>query len=634
MFALRVWAHELAEHFDLDEKWTENVLIKTADRLGYENDFRRKYPGNEILKAFRPSLLNALESVPTDQVEKMFSQDDEHLLQLKLSENRWAELIRSPLPLQPFHRIVGAVEKFKKYLTDSTDDVINYGEPLKPFSESEWLQRFFTDCKLVPKIEDGLLSDYDGESDPIPLPPDLPSFAEIMERNAHLIKTPDFDSLRTYKNSPNERRKRPKHFRTKIGLLVHKKLTPAQEELRQRLLNAQEDEDFVKKEKDLRLALHNFSQDTFSYLAKVLKQRESQHNVILAERLVADCWNSFTKHLTPPQIDVLSRTSLTYFGLPEYPRGTASWIYGSTIHKQVFIMANLMEKIISADWDKKIQSPLEPIYDFFATDDRDGTPRFRCSYFQARVVCGVEKVDSALRAFEALRDEYRASLHKVHDDIKETPAILNDNSKEKEVAFLDQRAIERIIAMGGYVVFPADKRQSTLKEIADETPRPIGMFNDCEAYFPKTGEPIYFAPKQRAVIRFLFSRCDSTPKYSATFEEIIRDVCTEEEAKRIFSLRKDDPDKWRIGSNWFSGGHPAWQTLLKRVPHDHAKYVQGETAYYLDFDYENKVSTELNTKNSKSETQKANEINEPKKKGRGKSITISPKSKANNKKSV
>lgn len=607
-FALRIWAQELAEHYDLDEQWVEKILIKTAGGVRFDSNRRRKYVGTEVLKDFRPSIFNALGALPPDQVEILFSQDDEHLLQLMLNEKRWSELRTSPIPLQTFDQILDVANDFKKYLAQSTEDIVAFGEPLKPFYESEWLQRFFTDCKTVPRIEHDALDGFDSDSDIIQPPPDLPSFAEIMEQHAKLIQAPPFDPLRTYNDRLRPRRP-SKNFQSRISLLIFRQATPAQKELGQKIQEALKTDSFVAKEKELRLALHHFSEDCFSHFVNVLKKRNGRDGVILAEKLVAECWNSFVKLITPQQMDVLSRKSLAYFGLPEYPRGVAPWIYSTTISKNIFVTAHLMEKIISGKWDEKIQKPLTGIGEIFVHED--GYMRFRCSYFQAGLVCGTEKLDAVLRSFENLRDHVRKEQVKTLNELVDTSVPNSADGRHKEVAYLDQRAIERIKAMGGYIVFPENKKKPTLIELAELKPREVGMINDCEAYFPEDGDAIYFdGGKQRTVIRFLFSKCDRQPKYSATLDEILYEVYDEETAKKI--LRRPKEKKFRIDNTWFED-HDAWRLRLL----DSVTNVDGTTFYYLDFEYQKKPPRRKISKEPKPEE------NKPKKKGRGLAITHS-----------
>lgn len=607
-FALRIWAQELAEHYDLEEQWVEKILLKTTRGIRFDSSHRRKYVGTEVLRSFRPSIVNALGALPPDQVKTLFSQDDEHLLQLMLNEKRWSELRASPIPLQTFGLILNAADDFKKYLSQSTDDVVAFGEPLKPFNESEWLQRLFTDCKLVPRIQDDVLDGFDSEADIIQPPPDLPSFAEIMEQNTKLIQAPPFDPLRTYKDRPRPHRP-SKNFQSRISLLVFRKATPGQEELSQKIQEALKTDSFVTKEKELRLALHRFSEDCFSHFVKVLKKRDGRDGVILAEKLVAECWNSFAKLITPQQMDVLSGKSLTYFGLQEYPRNVARWLYLSTIPKNIFVTAHLMEKIISGKWDEKIQKPLADLGEVLAHED--GYMRFRCSYFQAGVVCGKEKLDAVLRSFENLRDHVREEQIKNLNELVDTPVANIAEGRHKEVAFLDQRAIDRIKAMGGYIVFPEDKRKPTLIELAEQKPREAGMINDCEAYFPEDGDAIYFdGGKQKTVIRFLFSKCDRQPKYSATLDEIIYEVYDEETAKKI--LRRPKEKKFRIDNTWFEN-HDAWRLRLL----DSVTNADGTTFYYLDFEYQKKPPRRKVSKEPKPEEIRS------KKKGRGLAITHS-----------
>lgn len=609
-FALRIWAQELAEHYDLDEHWIEKILIKTTNGVRFDSNQRRKYAGTEVLKNFRPSIVNALGALPPDQVETLFSQDDEQLLELMLNEKRWSELLSSPIPLQTYDHILGVADDFKKYLAQSTEEVVAFGEPLKPFNKSEWLQRFFTDCKMVPRIEADALDGFGDEADTIQPPPDLPSFAEIMERNAKLIQAPPFDPLRTYLDRPRPIRP-SKYFRSRIGLMIFRKITQKQEELGQQIQEALKTEHFVAKEKELRLALHRFSEDCFAHFVNVLKKRNSREGVILAEKLVASCWNSFAKHINEQQMDVLTRKSLTYFGLPEYPRGVAPWIYRTTIPKNIFVVARLMEKIVSGKWDEKIQKPINDLGEFFAHGD--GYLRFRCSYFQACVVCGKETLDRVLRSFEHLRDHVRKEQFKNLNELTDTAVANSADSRHKEVAFLDQRAIERIKAMGGYIVFPEDKRKPTLIELAEEKPRKVGMINDCEAYFPETGDPIFFdGPTQKAVIRFLFSKCNRDPKYSATLDEILYEIYDEETAKK--KLNRPKSKKFRIDSTWFQG-HKAWESRFI----DSKTTDDDITLYYLNFDYQKMpprrtVSTDPKPKEEK-----------PKKKQRGVAITFSNK---------
>lgn len=617
LFALRVWANELAEHYDLDSQWIEKILIKTVDRLQFESDHRPKYPGNLILKDFRPSLVSALEALPVKDVKQLFSQDDEHLFQIRANEKKWRDLLRSPIPVQTFERILYVADDFKKYLSESTQDVVRYGQPTKFFHGSEWLQRTFTDCWQAPNLKSGVLDDFDSEGEEIIPPPELPSFAEVMEKNSRLIKAPKFDPDMKYRTGPREGVLIP-GFRAQVGLFTGRNRPPEHEDLKKKLLAARRTKDFVEKLKALRLGLHHFSEDSFSHLVHVLKNRKKQNGIILAEKLVAECWNSFTKYLNPSQIDVLTETNLTYFGLPPYSSAAAHWFYGGSIHKTVFVMANLMEKIISGKWDEKIQTPLAGISEYFI-DDETGDERFRCSYFQARAVCGADKVDAALRAIDNLRHEFHNTEVQVTNDLKGTPTLTEDLNRAKEVAFLDSRAIERIKAMGGYVVFPDGNRIPTLKEIVEQNPRPVGMIDDCAAFVPKIGKPILFnGVKQRTVIRFLFSRCDSKPKHSATLDEIIREVCTEEEAKDILRRRKVDPDSWRLDRTWFDG-HAAWKTVLKRVPRDEGVLVQKSVSYYLDLSYGNEKPTEP--------LPKAEKASEKQKHGPG--ITFSPKAKNN-----
>ncbi len=585
---MRVWAKSLAAHYRLDAQWIEEILIKTAERLQFEHDHRRKYSGNLILKDFSPSLVEALEALPVDEVKKLFTQDDEHLLQLRENERRWHDLLRSPIPVQTFDRILYVADDFKTYLARATHDVVNRGQPLGFFRGSEWLQRTFTACWQTPKIEAGVLEDFDDE---IIQPPKLPSFAEIMEKNSHIIKAPEFDQSVKYRSRPREGVIYTPIYRSHIAIIKRKNPTPERAEFWAKHSSLTKTKDYADKIKALRLGLHRFSEDSFSLLVNVLKNRKNKNGVILAEKLVAECWNSFMKHLNPLQIDVLTGRGLDYFGFPNYSSEDYGWFYGGSTHITVFEMANLMEKIISGKWDEKIQVPLSGISEYFV-DDETGEERFRCTYFQARAVCGAGKVDAALRAIDNLWGEFQSAKEQAKADITENTTAKNNNEldRAKEAAFLDYRAIERIKAMGAYVVFPEGKRAPTLKEIIEQNPRPVGMIDDCAAFVPKNANPILFeGTKQRAVIRFLFSRCDSKPKYSATLEEIIRDVCTEEEANKIIKRRKVDPDSWRLDRTWFDG-HSAWKTVLKRVPRDEGALVQKPLSYYLDLNYGNEES--------------------------------------------
>ena len=71
---LRAWATELAEHYEMDADWIGEVLKATIPHEPiWESEADRVCDGAELLRWFRPSLLEALEAfLPEDVVEIFF----------------------------------------------------------------------------------------------------------------------------------------------------------------------------------------------------------------------------------------------------------------------------------------------------------------------------------------------------------------------------------------------------------------------------------------------------------------------------------------------------------------------------------------------------------------------------------
>ncbi len=131
----------LATESGFEKDWIEKKLITTLP--DESTGFVYAQPPMLGLLLFKPSLFDAMKTLPEEDVEKYFGDE---LQKITLREATYNAIIEE-VPFQSIEDAEEQLENFVEYLKKQSNSIIETGFTTEDFKDSPWLQRIFTHQK-------------------------------------------------------------------------------------------------------------------------------------------------------------------------------------------------------------------------------------------------------------------------------------------------------------------------------------------------------------------------------------------------------------------------------------------------------------------------------------------------------
>jgi hypothetical protein len=637
---LRAWATELAEHYEMDADWIGEVLKATIPHEPiWESEADRVCDGAELLRWFRPSLLEALEAFLPEDVVEIFSDKSgaippERLNLLQWREQDFRSILRSPLPLQRLSELEhnsgneSILSKFGNYLDSERGDFLNNGRMTKSFPESEWLCHFFGGPEPKPVPLDHEMA----VSPDISQPPSLSSVRLILSELKSVPKgtripaqamdaaidsmfsapsvtigttkapaieigddglenRPVIDPVKQIKSTKLGRMLWFAAQERNGGFVSDLRISTSEAELEEKIHEQKMAAQFRRKETELRESIFNFIKKSYVLFTTAINKRASNQNANLEQSFLDELWILLVEQFSPEQLDILTGKSLVYFELPLEKSKNLSWSYSSPCLR-VFRNLSLFAQDIGGQIMNEVRENLDPLFGEVFDDDLQHFKIPNCTYYQALYF--MRGTDSDLdqtilkysmaheRGFE-IESASRTRILTAHQ-------ASAARRKQLTEALEDMRAAERLFGRRGF--FVNTEQIGNRVQGRRRIPGPY-MEEGCAAFHPKdeSRKPLIFKGIQKAAVRVLYEASQSkTGNGGADKETIIRaiyldDKEREDQLKKLYSKVKGET--WRIENSVFSR-HEAWKEgFIYSFKEEGAE--REDTIYYaLNFHYDEK----------------------------------------------
>ncbi|MCB0321204.1 MAG: hypothetical protein KDD60_09780, partial [Bdellovibrionales bacterium] len=529
----------LAAESALPAEWIEDLLKRTfPPDLSFKSNDPDKL-SVEFLYHFKPCLFEAMKWLPADEIEELFSED---LNQLLIMEENYESLI-SEIPLHDFEKLW---PKFRKYLADETQNIIETGYPKNLFPESYWLQEAFTES-FVPRDErrslrgnleadlteawaeggrisarleqfnDGCLS-KDFLVKHLPLSYGMPQ-RELLEKPWMIGADRSLFDLRD----------RLKQTLTPVVA----KLYPLKElnnYLKQQQITVPTD--LESKDKELHSILHSFAQDAFQVFVlthRGLDEHKTLHKV----------WD-LVAALDYKVLDLVINGKLSYFGVDVPSSEVNLYRWGKLLMERVLNAASVTAEQARSEFLKYIREALEPMLSDFRDEETGYTDIVDYSIYQAIYLCSLDSVKTACGKFGKAKEE----MARLRSGVKKDACGALENAFDKlRVSRLDfyKQTYLRLAAEEGVIA----------SELKSQPERKIGFSPNYTEYHPNNRkfEVIKFVSPDRREVARLLHAAYRRGEHQVPLPELLRLIFGEDQSEAI--MKEHGPNGWRLESQLF-----------------------------------------------------------------------------------
>ncbi len=570
----------LAAESALPAEWIEGILKKTfPPDLSFKSNDPDKL-SVEFLYRFKPCLFEAMKWLPADEVDELFSED---LNQLLIMEENYESLI-SEIPLHDFESQEKLWPKFRKYLDDETQNIIETGYPKNLFPESYWLQEAFTES-FVPRDErrhlrgnlDADLTEAWAEGGRISAR--LNQFNDGCISKDFLVK----HLHRSYGMSQRELLEKPwmigadqslfdlrERLKQSLAPFVAKlyPLKDLHKYLKQHQIAVSTD--LESKDKELRSILHSFAQDAFQVFVlthRGLDEHKTLHKV----------WD-LVAALDYKVLDLVFNGRLSYFGVDIPSSEVNLYRWGKLLMERILNAASVSAEQARSEFLKYIREALEPMLSDFRDEETGYTDIVDYSIYQAIYLCSLDSVMTACGKFGKAREE----MARLRSGVKRDAHGALENTFEKlRVSRIDfyKQTYLRLLAEEG-VATPEEKPQPDRK---------IGFSPNYSEYYPSNTKfkVIKFVSDERAeAVRLLHAAYRSgSPR--VTIPELLRLLFGVDQSEAI--MKEHGPNGWRLERTVFRSEDSAIKYGMIR----RGEMLDGISTYMLDFSFEQSSPEEI-----------------------------------------